>query len=245
MLKIETVSSQLRNVREQIRDTLTACPSPYDWMYGEIGDQTSFNAYVSHFQGLRAFLDSPDAGVAYRTRERFRFIETDTMSALIDAELYADWRAGNPWEALLNHTLLLSRTQALALDDITAHYTTGEIFRLPLCNKVSNATVRKFLRDELDRGNLVRGERNAREYWWAPSVAAITQWWIQRLSWFCVRSVMLSRISNYRKQHHRSYWVDELGMPGEIFDEAIRKDWSLLSANFVEALPANLSLVDA
>ena len=241
MLKIETVATQLQSVRDSVSKVILADPNPHNWMYGsqlnEYNNSDDLALYIDHFHKLTSYIISADMKMQSVVKERFRFIEVDTMSQLLTAELNKDFHTQHAWRGLLNHTLLLSRSEAIAHKSLDAHLTTQDILRLPLARTVSTESIRTFLNNERERGNLVRGGVNQKTYWWAPSVSAITQWWIIRLSWHCVRTVMLARISRTKHMHYRSYWGSSLGMPLHIFDSAAEKDWSILTEPFIENGP--------
>jgi hypothetical protein len=201
------------------------------WIYKHLPERPSQEeALFSYTTAFDNLVEATHAGRGtpgqHVTRERFKFIDADVTSRLLDSELRASTHHMN-WQWLLRDTLLVSRTQAISEGDIKQHLTKGEIIRLPLVDRVSVPTVARYLRDELLRGNLVCGEVDKKEKWWAPSVSSIVNWWIHKLAWFAIRMVVLGRDKPMFQRMYKQYWCDDLGMPGPIWDWVQEQNWTV------------------
>ena len=246
MMHLYRRTQQTAELVRHIQDALTE--SNLFWIYGNYEPAKSMSAeaavavYEDSFHKLVELTHSRDLALRHVTAERFRFIDADVTSRLIDSELRAQNHANN-WKWLLQDTLLISRTQAISERDISKHLTKAEIMRLPLVDRVSMAVVSRFLNDEAARGHMVCGSVDARTKWWAPSVARIVEWWVHKLAWFAIRMVLLGKDKPEFQQLHRKYWADDLGMPVKIFDWASEQTWRT-ARPVMEEIPAPGSQAD-
>jgi hypothetical protein len=238
MLELEKIRDQAKSVQSKVREVILG--DGRGWLYPETSlvrraDTEALQIYQNHFAKLLELrFDSSDR-IQHVTHQRFLFIESDVTSTLAYFEVRKDLFEKHPWRYVLLDTLLTSRNQAIAQKDIGFHMTRSEIMKLPSVRNVNIETVTKILNEHIEKGNVVSGDRNRKEKWYAPSVPYIVEWWIDKLSWFSIRGAIIGRGKPHFYELYKDLWVKDLDMPLSIYEYTMSKDWSLYPIPLVES----------
>ena len=218
------------------------------WLYTRYLDdeEEPLAAYLRSFDELQTLLHGEDTVAKRYTRARFKFVEADYASKFYEQHIarHSEFAPLADWKNLLTQTIWLSRSQACYAGEVDKHMTMDDFLSLPgLQRRASKQSLSMFLSSERAGGRLVSCSMSddLRLKWWAPSVRYVIDVWVQRLSWFCIRGVMLGRDKPDFQQVYRNDWVVGLNMPDEIYDFALAHSWGFgPEDSFLGDLPENV-----
>jgi len=196
------------------------------WLYQHLDDHRANpeQGYIDHFAQLCSNINNPDK--QHVIQSRLSFVDADLHGQQM--QLYFAQRNGatTSYDNVAYSILWASRGAATRTTDINDHISRSDFISHPVLMLLANTkTIERWVDERIRQKRCVQigNTQDRRKKWLSLAVPSLMNMWCERLTWFLVRMIVVDREETPGMEGNRRLWVDDLFMPEEIFDIALRK----------------------
>ena len=191
------------------------------WLFWNTIQGDPYEVYVDHWNKMQR--DVNVGKLKHILEARLRFVDGDLHGRIgNDTFLREDGLKGD-FAQSATAILWSMRGRATRSKNINDHIKTGDLVSAaPLRGLAAPSTLQRWIKEEIAAGKIVAGRNtsgDARERWLSLGVPSLANQWSRRLT-NCLLRGHVSYVGTEMHKHFKTYWVKDMFMPAELFDDS-------------------------
>jgi len=219
--------NQSNQLSKMMKDWVCSDDSTFVWSPGDT-EYDTLTQYLVYFTKLQSTTHNPKE--IKQVKARWRFIASwATNQYYFGTQPQLHGRL--PWRSICDALVWNSRKRAIEEHNIDRHMSLPELINRRIWDAgPTEKTLREYVDERVEKGVYVvcNLQSDKKKKWVSLSVSAIIDYWILAMGGYLVRASFRDGRYGTSPNDQKKYWVEKLGMTGEIWDWAMERNWEVI-----------------